>query len=56
MHNSNSTRVVQVTLEGDPLEEMVVWVFIGIFSAEVLDIEDNSWSVELNNKILSKII
>lgn len=56
MHNSNYVGVVQVTLGGDPVVVEVVWVFIGIFSAEILGIDDNSWSVELDNKILINII
>lgn len=56
MHNSNSSGVVQMTLEGDPVVVDVVWVCLGIFSADKLGILDNSWSVELDNKILSSLI
>lgn len=53
MHNSNSSEVVQMTLEGDPVVVDVVWVCLGVFSAESLVIEDNSWSVKFDNEILS---
>jgi len=56
MHNSNYVGVVQLTLEGEPVVVDFVWVFIGIFSADVLDIFDNSWFVELKNDVLSRII
>lgn len=56
MHNSNSSKPVQVTLEGIPLEDDVIWVCLGVFSAEKLGIINNSWSVELDNNILNFII
>jgi hypothetical protein len=56
MHNSNSSRVVQMTLEGDPVVVTFVWVCLGVFSAESLGIDNNSWSVELDNKTLSRIV
>jgi len=56
MHNSNSPGAVQLTLSGDPVNIDVVWVFIGIFSAERLGILDNSWSVDLSLRDLVRIL
>lgn len=55
MHNSNSRGSVQVTLEGVPVIIDVVWVCLGVFSAEILGIVDNSWSVDLSLSDLGKI-
>ena len=56
LHKSNFSDDVQITLEGDSAYYHVVWVFIGIFSAEKLGISNNSWCVDLSLRDLGRIL
>lgn len=56
LRNSKGSEAFQIDLMGKRVIEDVVWVFLGIFSASVLGIEDNSWSVELDNAVLGGMV
>ena len=50
-------RFVQMDLDGNMVDLRVVWIFIGIFSAEKLGITRNEWWKTITDKqILSKIL
>jgi len=53
---SNSSEDVSMSKTQRLAFGVPIWVFIGIFSGSMLGIEDNSWCVELDNNILSRII
>ena len=50
-------RMIQMNLMGEEVALHVVWVFIGIFSAETLRITHNEWRKTITDKtILNKIL
>jgi hypothetical protein len=52
----NSVDVVQGTLDDVRVLEAVVWTVIHVLSTDALSIAENSWSVEVNNKIVKSIV
>ena len=48
--------MVQVTLDDVRVLEAVVWTVIHVLSTDALSIAENSWSFELNNRIVKSIV